>query len=79
MLSTPALRYGDQTAADKAIETMAALGMKKGDLVGSIKSAAPLSPIAKKDRKAFVNQLTHQEYATFQRAQLWYQESFLGQ
>ena len=57
---------------------MIALGVDSGDFSGMVKRAAPLGPIAKKDRQAFINQLTEDEYQTFQRAQRWYDETFLG-
>lgn len=74
-----ALKFGDKTAADKAIESMVDLGVTDEDLSASIKRAHPLGPIAKKDRKAFLDQLTDKELETFQRAELWYQEVFTPQ
>ncbi|WP_017182296.1 hypothetical protein [Sphingobium xenophagum] len=71
-----ALRFGDQSAADKAIDEMIALGMNDKDLAGSIKRAAPLGPIAKKDRAEFVAGLTDQEVETFAKAEEWYGRTF---
>lgn len=73
-----ALKYGDESAAAKAFEEMAALGVDRGDFNAMLKRAAPLGPIAKKDRAAFVAQLTEDEYQTFARAQQWYDATFLG-
>lgn len=71
-----AQRFGDQSAADKAIDEMIALGMNDKDLAGSIKRAAPLGPIAKKDRAEFVAGLTDQEVETFTKAEEWYGRTF---
>ncbi|SKB32251.1 LPD3 domain-containing protein [Sphingopyxis flava] len=74
-----ALRYGDEDALEKAIERMIALGIDDKDLAASIKRAHPLGPIAKKDRAAFLNQLTDEELDKFARAEEWYAETYLGQ
>ena len=58
---------------------MIELGGDDGDYSAMIKRAAPLGPIAKKDRQAFIDQLTPEEYETMGRAQQWYDETFLGQ
>lgn len=73
-----ALKYGDRDAATKAYEEMAKLGVDQGDYAAMMKRAAPLGPIAKKDRAAFIAQLTPDEYATMQRAQAYYETTFLG-
>lgn len=73
-----AIKFGDQDAAGKAYEEMARLGVDRGDYSAMMKRAAPLGPIAKKDRAAFIAQLTPDEYATMQRAQAWYDQTFLG-
>lgn len=57
---------------------MAELGVDRGDFSAMIKRAAPLGPIAKKDRRAFLGQLSDDEYATFRRAKVWYDQTFLG-
>lgn len=73
-----ALKYGDKDAATKAIAAMAEAGMTQGEYRAMMKRAAPLGPIAKKDRAAFVAQLTDDERATMIRAQEWYNATFLG-
>lgn len=73
-----AMRYGDSDAANKALLEMAKLGVDRGDFNAMLKRAAPLGPIPKKDRAAFVNQLTDDERATMIRAQDWYKATFLG-
>lgn len=73
-----ALKFGDQESADKSLNEMIALGVDSGDFSAMVKRAAPLGPIAKKDRQAFIDQLTPDEYQTFQRAQRWYDETFLS-
>lgn len=71
-----ALKFGDTDAADAALDEMASLGVTMGDYNAMIKRAHPLSPIAKKDRKAFVEGLTNAEYETLLRAEEWYFKTF---
>jgi hypothetical protein len=69
--------FGDKASEDRALDRMIELGMTKGDLNASIKRAAPLGPIAKKDRAAFVQSLTDEEYQKLVRAQEFYERTFL--
>lgn len=71
-----AMTYGDDEAAQKALEEMAGYGMTTKDLDASIKRASPLGPIPKKDRKAFVEGLSDQERETMIRGVQWYQQTF---
>lgn len=71
-----ALKFGDEEGATKALEQMAELGVTKGDYSGMVKRAAPLGPIAKKDRSAFIAGLNEDETETFLRAEEWYRETF---
>ena len=71
-----AMTYGDDEAAQKALEEMAGYGMTVKDLDASIKRASPLGPIPKKDRKAFVEGLSDQERKTMIRGIEWYQQTF---
>lgn len=73
-----ARKFGDVDAAEKALGEMASMGVTNRDFAGMVKRAAPLGPIPKKDRRAFVNQLTDEEYKTLQRAQAWYEKTFLA-
>jgi len=70
------LRYGDTKAADAALDTMVGLGMKMGDLTASVKRADPLGPLAKKDRAAFVQSLTEEEYQKLVKAEDWYKSVY---
>lgn len=71
-----ALRYGDESAADKALDEMGALGVTEKDMAAMVKRAAPLAPIAKKDRAAFLDQLTDEELEKFRRAETWFDQTF---
>jgi hypothetical protein len=73
-----ALKFEDKTAADEALARMVDYDIDQGKLNASIKQAHPLGPLAKKDHQQFVDQLTAEEYETFQRAELWYNQTFLG-
>lgn len=72
-----ALRFGDTEAADAALDKMIELGMDQGDLAASIKRASPLGPIAKKDRAAFVQSLTDEEFKKLEAADEWYRKTYL--
>jgi hypothetical protein len=72
-----ATKFGDQEAAEKALQEMGNLGVTRGDFNAMIKRAAPLSPIAKKDRRAFIEGLSDKEREAFVRAERWYAETFL--
>lgn len=73
-----ALKFDDMTAADEALARMQDFDIDQGKLNASIKQAHPLGPLAKKDHQQFVDQLTTEEYETFQRAEIWYNQTFLG-
>lgn len=74
-----AMKYGDESAAEQAWSELAKLQTTTGDVDGMLKRAAPLGPLAVKDRQEFVEQLTDEEYTVFQRAQEWYEGTFLAQ
>ena len=72
-----ALKFDDPDAADKALDRMIELGVDDKDLSASIKRAAPLGPIAKKDRAQFIDELTDDELDTFTKAEEWYTQTFI--
>lgn len=74
-----ALRFGDERAAEMALAKYESFGGTDRGFAASIKRAHPLGPIAKKDRKVFLESLTPDQYETFADAERWYDETFLDQ
>jgi hypothetical protein len=73
-----AIRYGDESAAEKALLKYEELGGTDKGLATSIKKQHPLGPIAKKDRAEFLESLTDEQLETFEEAERWYLESYVG-
>lgn len=74
-----AIRYGDDGAANRALDEYARLGGKAKDLKGSIKRQNPLGPIPKKYRREFVESLTPEQFETFEEADQYYRQLYLGE
>lgn len=74
-----ALRFGDEQAAEKALRQYESFGGTNQGFKASIKRQHPLGPIAKKDRQAFLDSLTEEQYETFALAEQWYDETFLDE
>jgi hypothetical protein len=72
-----ALKFGDVDAAQHALAEYKKAGGTGRGLHQSIKSAAPLHPLPKRDRKAFQASLTDQERDELNEAQAWYEETYL--
>jgi N12 class adenine-specific DNA methylase len=72
-----ALKYGDLDAARKALTDYAKFGGTPRGLKQSIKGAAPLKPLPKRDRRAFVESLTDDQRDELIEAQRWYEETYL--
>jgi N12 class adenine-specific DNA methylase len=73
-----ALRYGDVEAAQKALKEYAQYDGTVRGLKQSIKAAAPLHALPKRDRRAFVESLNDQERSELIEAQQFYEETYLG-
>jgi hypothetical protein len=73
-----ALRFGDVDAAHKALEDYAKYDGTKRGFKESIKAAAPLHPLPKRDRRAFVESLTDDQRQQLIDAQLFYEQVYLG-
>jgi hypothetical protein len=73
-----ALRYGDHDAATKALARYEELGGNMKSLKQAVKRAHPLGPIAKKDRREFLNSLTDEQLDTFERAERYWQDLYEG-
>lgn len=71
-----ALRYGDESAARKALLRYEELGGTMKSLGQSIKRAHPLGPIAKKDRAEFLSTLTDEQVDTFAEAEVFWQDVY---
>lgn len=71
-----AKRFGDKDAEAKYLEEMKGLGMKRKDLIKSIKRAHPLGGLPKKYRRKFYSTLTTKEREQLSRATKWYAEVF---
>jgi hypothetical protein len=72
-----ALRFGDVDAAKKALADYAKYDGTMRGLKESIKGAAPLHPLPKRDRKAFMASLTDEQFNQLVEAQKWYEETYL--
>jgi hypothetical protein len=72
-----ARKFGDAEAERRRWSGWRSSASPGQDLKRSIKAADPLGPIAKKDRKAFLAQLTDDELTTFEKAEGWYKQRFL--
>ncbi len=72
-----ALRYGDENAAQAAMEKMQAQGVTPADMEKSLIRSAPLSGLARKDRAEFLATLTPKEQDQVKAAEAWYKDTFL--
>lgn len=72
-----ALRYGDASAADKALLHYADLGGTEKSLKQSTARQHPLGPIAKKDRAAFLDSLTDEQLQTFADAESFWKDIYV--
>lgn len=73
-----AVRYGDEDAATKALEEYYSFEGTDEGFEASIRRQHPLGPIAKRDREAFLDSLTDEQYETLLEAERWYDEVYLG-
>jgi hypothetical protein len=71
-----ALRYSDQSAADKALVRYAQLGGTEKGLEASKAKQHPLGPIAKKDRAEFLDSLTPDQLETFAEAEEYWKRLY---
>lgn len=72
-----ALRYGDEKAAQAAMEKMQAQGVTRDDMEKSLIRSAPLAGLARKDRAEFLATLTPKEQDQVKAAEDWYKDTFL--
>jgi len=72
-----ALRYGDEQAAQAAMEKMRAQGVTSDDMEKSLIRSAPLAGLARKDRAEFLETLTPKEQEQVKAADEWYKDTFL--
>lgn len=74
-----AIKFGDEKAAEKALEAYYSFEGNDDGLEASIKRQHPLGPIAKKDRDDFLDSLTPEQLETFSLAEQWYEETYLDE
>lgn len=72
------LQWGEPEKAERWLQRYYALGGTRKSAVGSIKRAAPLSPIAVHDRRRFLASLTPEERESLTLAEQWYQRTYHG-
>ena len=72
-----AMRYGDEKAAQAAMEKMQAQGVTRDDMEKSLIRSAPLAGLARKDRAEFLATLTPKEQDQVKAAEEWYKDTFL--
>ncbi len=72
-----AIKYGDDDAANRALDAYEAAGGTARGFATSIRRQHPLGPIAARDRQEYIDSLTPEQLETLERAEQYYVRTFI--